>query len=98
MPVTFEETLRYLPYIYLFVISLIAVIFTCYDKIASKKLPDRRVPEAMLLFISLLRGSLAMYATMRAIRHKTQHAKFMIGIPVIMLLQLAGAVAVWLLM
>ncbi|MGI6167717.1 MAG: DUF1294 domain-containing protein [Eubacteriales bacterium] len=98
MSVTFEETIRYLPYIYLFVVSLIAVIFTCYDKIASKKLPGRRVPEAMLLFISLLGGSAAMYVTMRAIRHKTQHAKFMIGIPVIMLLQLAGFVAIWLIL
>ena len=97
-PVTFEETIRYLPYIYLVVISVLAVIFTCYDKIAAKKRPGGRVPEATLLFIALLGGSTAMYIAMRAIRHKTQHAKFMIGIPVIMLLQLAGAVAVWLLM
>lgn len=53
----------------------------------------RRVPEKTLLIISALGGSIAMLITMRAIRHKTQHAKFMVGIPVIILLQCAAAVA-----
>ncbi|HHT54915.1 MAG TPA: DUF1294 domain-containing protein [Clostridiales bacterium] len=96
MSLTFEDAVRYLPYIYLFVISLLTVAFTCYDKAASKKLPGRRVPEATLLFMALIGGSVAMYVTMRTIRHKTQHAKFMIGIPAIILLQLAGAVFFWL--
>ena len=34
-----------------------------------------------------------MYLTMRIIHHKTRHAKFMVGIPVIMLLQLAAVIA-----
>jgi uncharacterized membrane protein YsdA (DUF1294 family) len=46
--------------------------------------------------MALIGGSVAMYVTMRTIRHKTQHAKFMIGIPAIILLQLAGAVFFWL--
>ncbi len=33
-----------------------------------------------------------MYITMKKIRHKTKHKKFMIGIPVIMILQ-AGVIA-----
>jgi uncharacterized membrane protein YsdA (DUF1294 family) len=31
----------------------------------------------------------AMFLTMQAIRHKTKHLKFMLGIPVIVILQIA---------
>ena len=70
--------------IYLAVISLISIIVTIYDKkIAGTG--KRRVPEATLLMWSALGGSVAMYITMHIIRHKTQHKKFMIGIPLIMI-------------
>ena len=47
--------------------------------------------------VAALGGSVAMYITMQTIRHKTQHPKFMIGIPAIMILQLAlAAYIVWL--
>ncbi len=93
--ITFEESLGYIPLIYLAAISVIAIFITCYDKIASKKLPGRRTPEATLLFISILGGSVAMLITMQLIRHKTRHKKFMIGIPIIIILQLAAAAAIW---
>lgn len=72
---------------YLLTVSLVAIIITVYDKrIAGKG--KRRIPEATLLLWSALGGSVAMYITMHTIRHKTQHKKFMIGIPVIMALQI----------
>lgn len=92
---TFEEIMKLLPIIYFAVISPIAVVVTCYDKIAARKRPRNRTPEATLLFISALGGSVAMLITMLIIRHKTLHKKFMIGIPVIIILQLALAAAVW---
>ena len=89
----FEQALKFLPYIYVAAISIIAIIVTCYDKIAATKRPKHRTPEATLLFISMLGGSVAMYITMQLIRHKTKHMKFMIGIPVIILVQVAAIVA-----
>lgn len=80
--------------IYWGIISAISVIVTAYDKIAAKKAPKHRTPEAALLTLSTLGGSAAMYVTMQLIRHKTKHAKFMIGIPVIMAVQ---GCALWLL-
>ena len=75
--------------IYVAVISLISTIVTIYDKkIAGTG--KRRVPEATLLMWSALGGSVAMYITMHIIRHKSQHKKFMIGIPLIMILQAAA--------
>ena len=89
----FKQALQFLPYIYVAVISIIAIVVTCYDKIAATKRPKHRTPEATLLFISMLGGSVAMYITMQLIRHKTKHMKFMIGIPVIILVQAAAIVA-----
>ena len=91
----FKELLKYAPFIYLGVISLIAIIITCYDKIAAKHFPGHRTLEATLLAISAIGGSVAMYLTMQIIRHKTQHKKFMIGIPVIFFIQLLLGFGVW---
>ena len=78
--------------IYLASISLISAAVTVHDKRAAKK-KRRRVPERNLILLSVFGGSVAMYMTMQLIRHKTKHAKFMIGIPVIMILQLAAVIA-----
>lgn len=80
---------------YLAVISLISVIVCIYDKKISKKNKVQlRIPEKTLLFLSLIGGSVAMYVTMMLIRHKTKHVKFMLGIPLIIILQIAIALAV----
>ena len=71
-------------------LSVISVVVCIYDKVISKR--DRvelRIPERVLLLLSALGGSLAMYITMQITHHKTKHLKFMIGIPVIMVLQIA---------
>lgn len=49
----------------------------------------RRVPENTLLLISLVGGSLGMYLGMYKFKHKTLHKKFTIGVPLIMLIQIA---------
>ena len=84
-----------MPYIvlYLAVISLLAIIFTLYDKSAARR-HKWCVRESTLLIVAALGGSVAMLLTMCVIRHKTKHAKFMVGIPVIIALQIAFAVCV----
>lgn len=72
---------------YLAIMSIVAIIVTVKDKI-SAKIDAARTPEKTLLIISALGGSAAMLLTMFLIRHKTRHAKFMIGIPVILTLQI----------
>ena len=69
--------------IYLLVINFYAVVITVSDK----KSGARRVPEKKLFITAALGGSLGMYITMRKIRHKTLHKRFMIGIPLIMAAQ-----------
>ncbi len=74
-------------YGYLGVISVIAVIVTIADKVKAKR-GAWRVPENTLLLLSALGGSIAMLVTMLLIRHKTKHLKFMLGIPIIIVLQI----------
>ena len=74
---------------YITAISVISVIVCCYDKIASKKLQKHRTRERTLLLLSALGGSVAMLVTMFIIRHKTKHVKFMLGIPLIIIAQVA---------
>ena len=72
--------------IYLAIISLVSCFVTILDKHRAKR-GGRRVPERTLFLLSLAGGSAAMYLTMLTIRHKTRHKRFMIGIPLIMILQ-----------
>ena len=79
---------------YIALISIISIVVCIYDKIAAKRNPKHRTREATLLLLSALGGSVAMFITMLLIRHKTKHIKFMVGIPLIMLIQAAIAIAV----
>lgn len=74
--------------IYILCISLVTAIITAYDKRAAKKYPKHRVPENVLLILAIAGGSVAELLTMLKIRHKTKHKKFMIGLPVIIVLQM----------
>lgn len=71
---------------YVAIISIVSVAMTIKDKSCAKK-GKWRVPEKTLFILSALGGSVAMYITMKTIRHKTQHKRFMIGIPAIMIVQ-----------
>lgn len=72
--------------IYLAAVSIIAVIMTVSDKSRAQK-HKRRIAEKTLFGTAVLGGSAAMYLTMLAIRHKTKHKRFMIGLPLIIIVQ-----------
>lgn len=80
--------------VYLIMINLIALIITIYDKQAAKK-HSRRIPERTLIIVAAFGGSVAMFITMKLIRHKTRHIKFMLGIPLIFILQCAAVYLMW---
>ena len=83
-----------MPYlIYFICINLISVAVCITDKRKAIK-GSRRVSEKPLFALCFLGGSVGMYITMKAIRHKTLHKRFMIGIPLIILLQTAIAIMI----
>lgn len=79
---------------YLFVINLISIAVTVYDKFCAVH-GRWRVKESTLLLLSVLGGSAGMYITMQIIRHKTRRLKFMLGIPVILIIQIICVYFVW---
>ena len=66
---------------------ILALALTVSDKRRAIK-HKQRISEFTLMLVALLGGSVTMYITMLIIRHKTRHLKFMLGIPVIILIQL----------
>lgn len=80
--------------LYLLIINLFSIIITIFDKYRAIK-RKYRVKESTLLLLSALGGSVGMYLTMQIIRHKTRHIKFMVGIPLIIILQIILAIVVY---
>lgn len=81
------ETIK-LILVYLAFISITTIVITIIDKINAKQ-GSRRIPEDFLLTLALLGGSIAEYFTMKIIRHKTRHNKFMVGLPVLIAIQIS---------
>ncbi len=66
--------------IYYILISIYGIAITVSDKKRAVK-EKRRISEHHLMITGLLGASLPMFITMKIIRHKTKHPKFMIGLP-----------------
>ena len=77
--------------VYLLMINLIALVVYGWDKICAMQ-DWWRVQEFSLFIVALLGGDIGALLAMKLFRHKTLHAKFKIGIPLILLLQIVGAI------
>ena len=80
--------------IYFAAVSIISAVVCAADKRRAVK-GKWRVKESTLFLLCALGGSAAMYITMRLIRHKTLHKRFMIGIPLIIAVQIALSVLIF---
>ena len=72
-------------------VNVVTFILYGVDKSRAKK-GRWRIPEKTLLLLPLLGGSVGGILGMAAFHHKTRHSYFRIGLPVMVLLQAAGAV------
>ena len=71
--------------LYLILINAAGFVFMLTDKYkAQNKLC--RTPEAVLMLVAIIGGSLGSLLGMYAVRHKTKHKKFSIGIPILLIL------------
>lgn len=80
--------------IYLLIINALGFILMLVDKHKARK-NKWRIPETTLMTVAALGGSVGSLLGMYTVRHKTKHPKFTVGIPVILVLQVAAAVAIW---
>lgn len=79
--------------LYLLIINAIGFVLMLADKLSAQK-NLWRIPEATLLTAAALGGSIGSLIGMYTIRHKTKHLKFTLGVPLILIAQIA--LAVWL--
>ena len=74
--------------IYLVIINLIAFLTFGADKRRARR-DRRRVRERTLFLLAILGGSIGALLGMYVFRHKTRHWYFCVGIPAILILQIA---------
>ena len=80
--------------IYLLIINALGFLLMLVDKFKARN-GMWRIPEATLMGVAALGGSVGSLAGMYLVRHKTQHPKFTVGIPLILAAQVA--LVTWLL-
>ena len=82
--------------LFIYLVCINAVTFFLYgaDKWKAKK-GKRRISEKSLLSAAVLGGSVGGLVGMYTFRHKTRKAKFYLGVPTILALQVAFAVFVY---
>ena len=74
--------------IYLVIINLIAFLTFGADKRRARR-DRRRVRESTLFLLAAIGGSIGALLGMYVFRHKTRHWHFCVGIPAILILQIA---------
>ena len=78
---------------YIVLINLIGFVLMYIDKNRAIK-NQWRIPEKVLFGTAIAFGSVGIHYGMKRFRHKTKHKSFVIGIPVIQLLQVLLLVAI----
>ena len=82
--------LRTAALVYLLLVNLVAFGVFGADKRRAKR-GAWRVPEKTLFLLALIGGSVGAILGMRRFRHKTKHWYFRLGLPAILIMQLALA-------
>lgn len=73
---------------YLAVVNVVTFIVYGIDKWKAKN-SKWRIPEATLLGLAVIGGSLGAWLGMKTWHHKTLHKKFRLGVPLILIAQIA---------
>lgn len=79
---------------YLAVINIVGFAAFGLDKRKAQR-RTWRTPESVLFLYAILGGSIGCLLGMRVFRHKTRKLKFRIGMPLILLLQIGCAAALY---
>ncbi|WP_240501863.1 DUF1294 domain-containing protein [Bacillus sp. MUM 13] len=78
-------------WIYFVIINIISFTIMGIDKRKARK-HEYRISEATLWLLAWVGGGTGGFAGMRNFRHKTKHASFAYGFPILMVLQLLAMV------
>lgn len=75
---------------YLIAVNVLAFALMGADKSKARR-GAWRIPEKVLFLSAIIGGSAGALLGMFAFRHKTKHLRFVLGLPVVLLLQLTAA-------
>lgn len=78
---------------YLLLVNIVSFITMAVDKSKAKH-GKWRISEKTLFLLAAVGGSVGSLAGMYTFRHKTKHTKFVIGMPVILIVHIALAIYV----
>ncbi|MBR4758451.1 MAG: DUF1294 domain-containing protein [Bacteroidaceae bacterium] len=79
---------------FILVMTVLTFIVFGIDKWKAKN-EQWRVPESTLFLLAIFGGSIGGWLGMEIWRHKTQHWYFRLGIPIIVVLQVALILWIW---
>lgn len=79
--------------VYLILINAVGLVLMFADKQKARR-GRWRIPEATLMAVAALGGSVGSLLGMYLFRHKTRHPKFTVGIPAILFVQIV--LIIWL--
>lgn len=77
---------------YVLVLNFIAILLMGLDKRRSRR-GAWRIPERTLFLVAFLGGSPGAIFGMLFFRHKTRHLRFMLGLPMVLIVQ--AALLIW---
>jgi len=79
---------------WVFCFTMIGTIMMIRDKQRARQ-GRHRIPESRLMWMAVLGGAWLMWITMLLVHHKTHRKKFMIGLPIITLIQVVLFILAW---
>ena len=88
------KDLQFIIVFYLVAINVVTFFVYGIDKLKAKR-SNWRIPEATLLCLAVIGGSIGAWLGMKAWHHKTQHIKFKYGIPLILIIQVVLLMYCW---
>ena len=78
-------------YVYVLILNLIGLLIMFEDKRRARK-HLYRIPEKTLFMVSFIGGSIGTWMGMYLFHHKTRHWYFVVGMPLILMIQVAGII------
>ena len=88
------DLLKTILLVYLVLVNAAGLLFMFVDKQKAQR-GQWRIPEATLMLTAAIGGSVGSLLGMYLFRHKTRHSKLTVGIPLILVLQVALAIWLW---
>ena len=74
-------------FFYFLLVNVTGFVMTAYDKRKAVK-GEWRVPQKRFFLLAFIGGAFGIYVGMQQFRHKTKHAEFVYGIPLLILVNI----------